>query len=63
MKITTQITVTLDKADGSQTIIGKTISKTVGDNPIFHRNETRYVVNDACIEFAETHHLNGTSDL
>lgn len=63
MKIETQITVVITRADGTTTTLGRSVSKQAGDNPNFERNETAIAVQDAATEFVPANNLAGTRPL
>lgn len=63
MKITVHTTVTVDKANGSQTVLGRTHIVESGDNPAFERNETANALLEAESAFIAAHSLAGTRPL
>lgn len=63
MKITTAITVTVLRHDGSQAMVASTSIKDVGDNPAFERQEAKIALTEATSAFIETKGLGGTRPL
>lgn len=52
MKITTEITVTVERADGTMTSVTNRTNKSAGDNPRFERDEVTAAVADGYDAFA-----------
>ena len=63
MKITTAITVTVVRHDGSQAMAASTSVKDVGDNPAFERQEVKTHLVESAQAFVEMKGLGGTTPL
>jgi hypothetical protein len=60
MKIRTQISMTIEKADGTVVVLERATTTTHGDNPRFERVEAADALVGAHAEFVEKNTIEGT---
>lgn len=58
MKILTTISVVLEHADGTNTLMSREFAEVTGDNPRFHRTDVRTALENATSGFVDIHGLN-----
>jgi hypothetical protein len=62
MKIRTQISITVEKADGTVVVLERAQESTGGDNPRFDRIEVVKALENANEEFLRANHLKMSAD-